>query len=395
MANSDRLCDRFAPVLLITVALAGAYRRQMPAVALAIILLCALLLTRFWSRRALCAIQYSRQFSPERAFPGDELVFTARLANHKLLPLPWVEVEEKVSWPQGAVSVVEPVDTPPSTGELRMAGSVSWHEQVAWRYRILCRKRGIFQLGPAKITSGDPFGFFPRSSRVSNEEKLIVYPRLIPIDQLDLPAGFPMGDTRAERWIFEDPSRMVGVREYRPEDSLRRIHWKATARRQQLQVKLQEPATTVEVAIFLATDTFDSAEAFEHAVSVSASMAHILSERRLPAGLYINGGFSGSRSPMEISPGRSEEQLTAILEALAGVEATSCVPTAQYLPEAVGRLPWGSSVILVAGGLADALLEALRDLRDTGHRPMVVLAEDSGQGEDQYGIPVFRVGTGC
>ncbi len=379
MTNTDRFYDRLAPILLILAALAGAYRQQLSTVALAIILLSTLLLTRFWSRNALRAVQYSRQFSPERAFPGDELRFTARLANRKLLPLPWVEVEERVSWPTTSVSISEPEEAVFSEGRLGMAGSVSWHERIDWRYRLLCRRRGVFRLGPARVTSGDPFGFFPRSTTIPNEEKLVVYPRLVPIDQIDLPAGFPLGETKAERWIFEDPSRMMGVREYRPEDSLRRIHWKATARRQQLQVKLHEPTTTVQIALFLATDSFNSEEAFEKAVSITASLAHALSERRLPVGLYVNGGSSDSKSPMEIPPGRSAEQLTVILEALAGVEAVSCVPTARYLPETIDRLPWGSSAILVAGDMIEAYAGTVQGLLDTGRRATVVRVE--GQGE--------------
>lgn len=394
MANADRLYDRIVPLVLISAALAGAYRHQVATVALATILFGALLLTRFWSRRSVCAIRYSRELSPQRAFPGDELVLSVRLANHKLLPLHWVEIEEQASWPSGAVSVVDAENIPRAAGALRMAGSVSWHERITWRYRIQCLRRGIFRLGPATITSGDPFGFFPRSLKLSNEEKLIVYPRLIPMDQLDLPAGFPLGDTRAERWIFEDPARMVGVREYRPEDSLRRIHWKATARRRELQVKLLEPTTTVEVALFLSVDSFDSAEGFEHAVSVSASLAQILSERRLPVGLYVNGGSSNSRSPMEIAPGSSSEQLSTILEALAGVEAVPCVPTAQYLPEAIARLPWGCGAIIVAGNAADGLVGALDDLRETGHRATLVLTEGGRKGEGQNECPVFMTGKG-
>ena len=85
---------------------------------------------------------------------------------------------------------------------------------------------------------------------------MIVYPKIFPIAHLGIPSLHPLGETIAERRIFEDPIRVIGVRDYNPRDSRRHIHWKATARRQELQVKVFEPTTTLKVAIFLAIDSF-------------------------------------------------------------------------------------------------------------------------------------------
>ena len=413
----DSYFDRLAPTLLAALALLGAYHHQLSLVALATTLLFTLLVTRFWSHHSLEAIEYRRATNDDRAFPGDELLLTLRLTNDKLLPLPWVEVDDRIPWqlapvPDGS----EPADGA-QKGLLRLGGSVGWKERIRWRYRLRCQWRGIYPLGPATVTSGDPFGLFPRSSTVGESERVVVYPQLLPLDRLGLPPGFPLGERKPERWIFEDPSRPTGVRDYRREDPFHHIHWKATARRQQLQVKLHEPTTTIQTAIFLGVDTFEDREmgrhgdtgtrgrgdagtqnpeprtqnpsalstqhsafggqhpapAFEYAVSVAATLAHGLIGQRHPVGLYVNGGTAGTRDPVDLAPGASQEQLIQILELLAGVEPVASGPVELLLAEVAPRLPWGASVILVVGELSESLAAALHGLGRTGRKPTVLL----------------------
>ena len=84
--------------------------------------------------------------------------------------------------------------------------------------------------------------------------------------------------------MFQDPTRPVGVRDYQHGDSLRHVHWKASARLQSLQVKIFEPTTTFKVALFLSVDSFTfngsfSEDEFELGISVAASLAHHVIER--------------------------------------------------------------------------------------------------------------------
>ncbi|MGI5837650.1 MAG: DUF58 domain-containing protein [Chloroflexota bacterium] len=462
--------DRWIPAALAALALFGAHNHQLPLVALAVTILFTLLLTRFWSRHSTDALLYGRQTSDSRAFAGDTLSLELRLSNDKLLPLPWVEIDDRI--PDPLVLLPEGVDIPHQSGCLKLAGSVSWKENISWSYKMRCSRRGIYRIGPATVTSGDPFGFFPRSRKMDGTVKLVVYPRLIPLEKLALPPGFPLGEAKPRRWIFEDPSRTVGVRDYRREDSFRRIHWKATARRQQLQVKLHEPTTTLEVALFLALDTFGrdvemrvrgdgphprplslwgrgdarnpeprtqnpeppsglrtqdsaprtqdsalnikhsaldsqnpelrtqnsarhSALGFEYAVSVVASLAHLLIGQRYPVGLYLNGGATGSEGVVELPPGGSQDQLITILELLAGVEPLPSLSIEKLLSKIATRLPWGSSVVVVAGDLTESLVATLQAVAREGQKPVVLSMGDTNGFQGGDGIilhPLSRQG---
>ncbi len=389
---ADRYFDRLGPTLLVALMLYGAYYRQPSLAALATTLLFTLLATRFWSRHALHAVGYQRETSDDRAFPGDELQLTLRLANHKLLPLPWVEVDDQIPPSLGLSAEREMLPLETEKGRLRLAGSVGWYERLHWRYRLRCRRRGIYPLGPATVTSGDPFGLFPHSSKIGNVGRVVVYPRLLPLERLGLPAGFPLGERKPERWIFEDPSRPAGIRDYRREDPFHQIHWKATARRQQLQVKLHEPTTTLETAIFLGVESFDpqdSALRFEYAVSLAASLAHWLIEQRHPVGLYLNGGVAGSQEPSELAPGGSQEQLIQILELLAAVQPVSSDPVELLLGRTASRLPWGTKTILVAGGLSESLAAGLESLARSGKRGVVFVVGEKPLIRTPEGIELY------
>ena len=399
--TSDKLFDRYLPALLLAMILTGAYYQQVALVTVGATLLFTLLLTRFWSSHSLDSLAYRREPSDERAFPGEELLLSMRLSNGKLLPLPWVEVDDRV--PASLLLLSEagdPIETVEG-GRLRLAGSVSWNESIVWRYRMRCRRRGIYRLGPALVTSGDPFGFFPRWAKLGETQRLVVYPRLIPVDEAHLPSGYPLGDTRAPRWLFEEPTRVVGVREYRPEDPLRRIHWKATARLGELQVRIHEPTVELSTALFLGVDTFTvpsqpAAEEpvndpFEYGVSLAASLAHLLIGRGIPVGLYVNWGVPGGPS-LQLPPASSQEQLMRLLESLAAVTTTPCCSLEALLSEVTPRLPWGSTVVAIVGKLSDELLSAVQSLGNTGCQPVVLPVElSSASLEETEGVLVHPV----
>lgn len=440
MASSDRIFDRLLPAGLVGLALLGSYHQQPSLVSFSLALLLTLLATRYWSRHCLDRVVYQRQTSDDRAFPGDEVLLTLRISNPKLLPLPWLEVEDRVPETLKPTPADGSVEERRTGDRVSLAGSLGWHERIGWSYRLRCSRRGIYPLGPASISSGDPFGFFPRSAEAGQSERLVVYPRLIPLEQLGLPPGSPLGERKADRWIFEDPSRLAGVRDYRPEDPFHRIHWKATARRQQLQVKVHEPSTTLETALFIGVETFprdtetrrhgdagrneqdrqdrpDGQDGksrnrtscvsrssctsclnpesprpeFELAVSAVASLAHRLTGQRHPVGLYLNGGAEGICGSVEVAPAAGQEQLIRILETLAGVEAVACDPLEMMLDRVVPRLPWGASVMVAVGSLTESLLGSLQGMVEMGRRPVLLLAGDDPAPHGLRGVTIYRL----
>ena len=208
--------------------------------ALAVVIMVA----SWWSNHALNEVYYQRRFYYTRAFPGEEIEVRLDVENRKLLPISWLRVRDP--WPKAVGPVDENVLAPShqkTMGQMINIFSMRWFERTRRRYTLKFRKRGVYTIGPALLESGDLFGIYSQTKTFGPTEQLTVFPKIFPIADIPLPAEDPFGDIRSRRRMFEDPNRPMGVREYRPEDEFRRVHWPATARTGELQVKVHQPTS--------------------------------------------------------------------------------------------------------------------------------------------------------
>src|SRR5689334_19520154 len=141
--------------------------------------------------------------SQSRAFPDDEVELVIRISNRKPLPLVALSIRELVPAALQVIGYDKMLDTE-GRQVLSRSTSLRWYESVVWRYRMRCTARGAYRLGPAQIEGGDPFGFHRTVKDISDRTSLIVYPRLLPLEQLGLPPRHPLGDLRA-RQLIRDP----------------------------------------------------------------------------------------------------------------------------------------------------------------------------------------------
>ncbi|HEX6512280.1 MAG TPA: DUF58 domain-containing protein [Chloroflexota bacterium] len=321
-----------------------------------------------WQRHCLTGVEYARSLSASHALWGEEVVLSLRIANRKLLPLTWLEAEERVpvSLPIPRARVVE---APNATGAyLRNLLPMLPYEQVIRRYVIPCRRRGLFEFGPAALRSGDLLGFTSRTAAVPAVDRLIVYPKLF---ELDAPAPASrriVGARRAPRVILTDPSRTIGVRSYQAGDTLRHVEWRASARSPELLVRVFEPTTDLALAIFLnfrfPTFSWSSEDApeLEFAISLAASLARWGLERKYPVGVFGNaatGRSGGLRVPVSGDPG----QLPRVLEALALAAPHHESGPGEVLLRESASLPYEASVVLISGAFDHWLMAAMEEVR--------------------------------
>jgi uncharacterized protein (DUF58 family) len=210
-------------------------------------------------------------------------------------------------------------------------------------------------------------------------EAIIVYPRIFPINQFFIPSLFPLGDFRSGQRFFQDPVRLIGLRGYQPGDSLRHIHWKASARGQGLRVKVFEPSAMVQAFLFLGVDSFPrnggcQEEDFEWGVSLAASIAHHFADQGIPTGLFSNGRLADSGQPIQILPGGSREQTLMILEALAKLTSQADEPLESFLQKERGALTRGSTLVFVLHRILNRQIRQVQELTEAGYKVAVLLS---------------------
>jgi uncharacterized protein (DUF58 family) len=364
---------RWLPVLAV-ILLLGVLLKTPLLVALATALFVVLGVASWWQKHALDGVSYRRRFHFTRAFPEEQVALRIEIENRKLLPLSWLRVQDP--WPRAVGPEDDDLLAPshvPDRGFLTNVFSLRWFELARRAYTLRFRKRGIYTVGPARLDSGDLFGFYEQAKEAGQVERLVVFPPLLPVSEMELPAEDPFGDRRSRRRLFEDPNRPMGVRQYHPEDSFRRVHWPATARTGQLQVKVFQPTSGQVMVVCLNVSTFARhwegvyPELMEHLVQVAATLVNQGVKEGYKVGLIANGCLAHADQPFCIPPGRSPQQLARLLEALAGVTSVVTAPFERFLLREAPRVPFGATLVILTAintpGLPEVILQLKRHER--------------------------------
>ena len=325
-----------------------------------------------WTRYALIRLQTKVGVSQTHAFVGETLELSLQLENLKVLPLTALQV--RINLPE----IMEPSNQPfsklhesePNEGVVVRSTSMRWYERVTWRFQIPLLTRGYFQIARVDLKSGDLFGVFRRERTDEAEHTLWVYPEVIALERLGLPQLRPQGERRGGQRLFEDPTRLQTIRDYRAGDPLKKVDWKATARRQALQSRVYDPSSDLIAMVALNVSTLPHAwqgyfgDIFERAVSVAASLCQDFAQDRVPVGLLANCTWPGQDTAIRVSPSRAPGQMTRILEALAMADVFTLVRIDRMLSEE--RLPFGSTLALVTAVLTPELESTLHRLKRHG-----------------------------
>jgi uncharacterized protein (DUF58 family) len=361
--------------LLAVVFLLGAVLQAPLLIALSTMLAVVVGVAVWWRNRSLEGVIYYRRPYYRRAFPGEKIPLRIEIENRKLLPISWLRVSDH--WPKAVGPDDDEALAPshiPEEGLLTNVFSLRWYERARRNYILLFRKRGVYLAGPVRLESGDLFGMFEQVKEVDLSERLTVFPKLIPFQDIHLPTDDPFGELYSRRRLYEDPTQPIGVRDYRPEDEFRRVHWPATAHTGNLQAKIFQPVSAKVVVLCMNVATFPRhwegtlPALLEYLISVTASMVSRAVEDGYRVGLISNGCLANSDQPFRIRPGRSRKQLSHLLEALAGVTPLITAPFERFLIQQVPQMPYGATLVVLTAITSPELSETLIRLKQHGRR---------------------------
>lgn len=342
------------------------------------------LLTKFWDRHAFRDVSHSRSISQGRAFIGDVVEYTVTLSNEKILPLIWVDMQDVFPAGLDLPGVSLRGTAAEAAKEHRITTSLLPYQKVSWKYSMHCNARGYHRIGPVRLRSGDIFGFTAAEARLPGVEHILVYPRVVELQELIFPAEHPFGEAHGSRTMYQDPSRFLSLRDYHPTDPMKHVDWKATARRSALQTKVFEPVVSLNVLIALNAATGEHAwqgtnrRLFERSVTVAASVAKYCADRSYSFGLVSNSVAVFSGKWVNVPVSSSNTQIGSVLEslALAGSYAVATLPEVLRAQRSTFRS--GTTVALVTALMTPALVEEIAEIRGKGYQVIVFYAGDGG-----------------
>ncbi len=334
-----------------------------------------LLLAWIWSSEVWKRLKYLTQMDAKRSQVGGTFTLEAELINGFFLSVPWLELQLEI-----------PPEFHLTYGSQTVVSGLARGEKRSFTYHVTCLKRGLYSLGSARVRSGDLFGVFVRSKLMASSRTVLVYPKIIELERAAVPALQILGNYAVRRTASEDLTGPTGARRYAQGDPVNRIHWRATARTGQLQIKEYDLHTAPEIGIFLnlSAVSYDGlpAQVVETAVTAAASLANYCFRRRLRYGLVSNG--------LELyvqPPGRDAGQLLKSMQhlALAGLGESSFEQAA--LLESRSFVP-GTTLLFVTPRVDQRLGGTCKILRQRGYALAVVQV---GPAQDK---PEYLAGIG-
>lgn len=181
-------------------------------------------------------------------------------------------------------------------------------------YQILCRPRGIYQVGPTRLTLSDPLRFAQRTVELGEADRLVVYPTIEPLDDFPVVRGRdPSMHAVRPEFSHRGGEDFFTLREYRTGDDLRRVHWPSSAKRDELMIRqLETPWQSRALVVLDAReDRYENPADFEKAVSGAASVVRHLFASGFDTDLWTGITQASSRDP---------DSFPRAMEALAGIK---------------------------------------------------------------------------
>ena len=390
--------DAWMLIAVLALGLGLIANRNAAMMAVGIGLIIIALFSTLWKRASLIGVSYERSFDRTHVFPGEPVIMNVTINNSKPLPLTWLQFRDQapiapIERGELAVLASEVAGSYSLQNTLSMNGFEQSYRAATFRFP----RRGFYKFGPVRYQSGDIFTLFTIEREYRYIDNLVVYPRVWPLETLELPAKEMFGDLNVRRSLFTDPVRTQGIRNYQPQDRFRDIHWKATARRGELQTKVYEPTSGMSIVTFLNVATFEKhwmgfdPELLERAVSVTASIASYAAEQKWGIGVYANGSVPGSDQPIRVAPGRAPDQLMRILEGLAAVTEFATGSIEILMHHESRRLSWATTLVLVTAIITEGMLVSLVRLKEAGRRVTLISLATEPPPQHVQGLLIYHV----
>ncbi len=315
----------------------------------------------FFVRSVAPRLSIERRVSPAQVHEGDRAIVEVIIRAHR--PVRNLAIEDEVG----------------GLGAARFAAAaVDPDVPLTARYEVLARPRGIYRVGPAEAVVNDPLGLAEARAAIGRADRLLVYPAVEDLDGYPVVRGHdPNVQTAKPAYHQLGGEDFFTLREYRPGDDLRRVHWPSTAKRDELLIRQLEVPWQSRALVVLdhRARAFRNPEAFEHAVRGAASaLRHLYRAGFSPALWTLDGA----------APARSRDMYGAAMEKLATVALVSDVDLHSMVVRMRRRAAGGGALVMVTGTPDEDDLAAFRSLTRDFNRTVVLAVDETAEDAAQF-----------
>lgn len=244
----------------------------------------------YYRLHALDDLHMKVYFSKNVANYGEDIELIEVAENRKRLPLPFIIL--KFEAPK-ELRFYDMMNTSMSDHlyreDMLTMKAFSKHTR---RIKAKCTKRGYYVFPRVGMSTSDLFLIERFSMDFSNNSYLVVLPELLNTDIVRMLTSVTLSELQCRRTLLTDPFTLAGIREYGPNDPMKSINWKASAKTGELMVNQNASTCAQKVHIFLNLDFYNmkrSVSLLEKSISLAYTYLKELAESGIPASIYTNG----------------------------------------------------------------------------------------------------------
>lgn len=349
--------------------------------ALLILLAIWILTVKFGLKHLSC----TRKFSCRAVFEGETGEIIEIVRNDRPVIIPWLRLESRVS-PFLRLGKQENLQV---SGEMYYCSFFTMlpYQQVLRRHRVTFLRRGAYDLGNAALTAGDIFGLSRFTKMQNLSAPVLVYPHILEPDEIPLPMSLLLGDLVRRHQLLHDPFLVRGIRPYQHGDPVRDIHWPATARTSETQVRIYDQTTRAKLLVVLNVQSQDmqwtpyisdtEADVIESGIRLAASLCLYALRAGLNAGFATNMPLNDTEGSTIILPDSDAVTEEELLTAFAKLQ----IRCAERFPVLLENLTACSDLDIVVLSLydSDSIQQGIHKIKEARNQVLFHQLEGGGQ----------------
>ena len=331
------------------------------------------LYARYWHRGLSVDIYFQDRF----IYEGEASTMKEVVINDKLLPLPALEIRFSSNRSLEFLNDASANTSSTDRSYKRDVFSFLFHQRIERILPFTAHKRGFYQIYDVSLTGYDFFFHSGYYADLHPDTVLYVYPRQVDTYRIAMLCQAISGALLSRSRLYPDPFEFSGIREYRKEDPMNHINWKASARTGSLMVNQFDSTTSISLSILFDVEDrliLKYEDLVEETIRIVSSLAGRLIKNRMSFHVASNGFDAATGAPLSMYLKSGGGKIAELNQKLACMDSSRAACSAAELLQKEAELKrTDHTYIFISKNREDDLTNAMQALIGTGGQILWVL----------------------